>query len=79
MSGKKSFYLELARLGEVLSLIQVLAYHKGTSRSEEGVGGELQRKPESAGSWIEMAEAHPELFRVRVKEGRRKLVALVSG
>jgi hypothetical protein len=43
------------------------------------VGGQLQRKPKSAGSWIELAEAHPELFRVRVKEGRRKLVALVSG
>jgi hypothetical protein len=38
MSGKKSFYLELARLGEVLSLIQVLAYHKGTREAKRGWG-----------------------------------------
>lgn len=78
MSDAKSSYLKPARLGEVLALIQVLAYDRDTSRSEEGLGDELQRKPESAESWVELAESHPELFRVRLQEGRKKRVALVA-
>ncbi|WP_444956757.1 hypothetical protein [Microbulbifer sp. ZKSA002] len=78
MGSKKSDYLKDARLGEVLSLIQVLAYHKYTSRSEEGLGEDLQRKPESAKSWVVLATSHPELFRVRQKVDKKMLVALVS-
>ena len=75
---EKSSYLEPARLGEVLALIQELAYDKDTSRSEEGIGDELQKTPSSAETWIELADYHPELFRVRAKEGRKKRVALVA-
>jgi len=53
------------RLADVLALIQVLALDKHAHRSEDGLKDELQGIPKSAGTWAEIAEQHPEFFRVR--------------
>jgi len=58
-------YLKNHRLGEVIALIQVLAFHRNTSRSESGLKTELKASPQSASSWIQLAKSHPEIFRVR--------------
>lgn len=71
-------YLKEHRLGEVISLIQVLAFHRNTSRSEDGLEGELRRKPLSADSWIEIGKAHPEIFRVRDDDPDEEKVDRVS-
>ena len=78
MSRKLSSYLKHGRLGGVIALIQVLAYHRNTSRSEDGLRKELCYAPVSATSWIEVAKNHPELFRVRLKECGVDRVPLVS-
>ncbi|WP_343572991.1 hypothetical protein [Pseudomonas sp.] len=78
MSSKKSSYLKDGRLGEVIALIQVLAYDKNTSRSEDGLSDELKFKPDSDCSWVALAKNHPELFRVREEEGEVDRVSLVS-
>ncbi|WP_124407746.1 hypothetical protein [Pseudomonas sp. R4-39-08] len=75
---ESSSYLADARLGEVIALIQVLAYDRNTSRSEEGLRVELKAKPESSASWIELGKSHPELFRVREELGKTSRVSLVS-
>lgn len=77
-SSRKSSYLADARLGEVIALIQVLAYDRNTSRSEDGLKDELKGKPDSAISWIELGKSHPELFRVREEAGEISRVSLVS-
>ncbi|MEH0020731.1 MAG: hypothetical protein V6Z89_13810 [Desulfobacter sp.] len=79
----KSKYLREGRLPEVLALIQVLAYDKITNRSEQGLAKELQSKPVSAESWVDLAKQHPEFFRVRQGEdeengGKKDLVSLIS-
>ena len=83
--NKSSSYLSEGRLGEVLALIQVLAYGINTSRSEEGLQDELRKKPDSAESWIELCKSYQELFRVRYendeeeeKEDKKNRVSLVS-
>jgi len=73
-----SSYLAEGRLADVLALIQVLAYDRDTSRSEDGLRDELQRTPLSSPTWIELASQHPEFFRVRNEEGRKKRVALLA-
>ena len=73
-----STYLSEGRLADVLSLIQVLAYDRNTSRSEDGLRDELQRTPRSAPTWIELASQHPEFFRVRKKDDRTERVALLA-
>jgi hypothetical protein len=77
-SNKRSSYLADARLGEVIALIQVLAYDRNTSRSEAGLKDELKGKPDSATSWVDLAKSHPELFRVREESGKISRVSLVS-
>ena len=77
-SDKKSSYLKEGRLGEVLALVQVLAYDRNTSRSESGLTDELKSKPESDSSWVSLAKNHPELFRVREEDGEIDRVSLVS-
>ncbi len=73
-------YMKDQRLGEVIALIQVLAFHRNTSRSESGLIDELKRKPNSATSWIELGKSHPELFRVRDDDDEEVInrVSLVS-
>lgn len=58
-------YLVSGRLPDVLALIQVLALDEKTHRTEEGLRSELQGMPQSAASWTEVAQSHPEFFRVR--------------
>lgn len=71
-------YLAAGRLSDVLALIQVLAYDRDAARSEDGLTKELQRKPMSIGTWIGLAEAHPEFFRVRNEEQRKQRAALIA-
>ena len=79
MGNLKSSYLKDGRLGEVLALIQVLSFDRDTSRSEDGLQDELQGKPSSADSWVDLAQIHPELFRVRLPQaGKVQRVALVA-
>lgn len=63
-------YIIPGRLTDILALIQVLAFQKYRHRSEEGVGQELQGSPRSAKTWTEVAQAHPEFFRVHTDEAR---------
>jgi len=58
-------YADSNRLADVMALIQVLALDKHAHRSEVGLREELQGNPKSAGNWSEIAEQHPEFFRVR--------------
>jgi hypothetical protein len=62
--AKKSPYLAADRLADVLALIQVLALDKDTHRSESGLKDELRGTPRSINTWSELAQAHPEFFRV---------------
>lgn len=85
MKNSNSSYLEEGRLSDVLSLIQVLAFHKYTSRTEEAIKEELKEQPFSANSWITLGKLHPEFFRVRYNEydneddkGNVNRVSLVS-
>lgn len=57
-------YAENGRLADVMALIQVLALCKHAHRSEKGLDEELQGAPNSSRSWLEIAEQHPEFFRV---------------
>jgi hypothetical protein len=75
MSGK-SEYLLPGRLANVLALIQVLAMDEHAHRSEDGLKSELQGLPRSAGTWPEVAQKHPEFFRVKPDgEHRVSLIA----
>ncbi len=62
---KKLPYADSNRLADVMALIQVLSLDKHTHRSEEGLKEELQGKPCSSDTWSEIAEQHPEFFRIR--------------
>ena len=63
-----SKYLRKDRLADVLALIQVLALDEDSYRSEPGLEDELQGKPSSAGSWLEVGKEHPEFFRVNTNK-----------
>lgn len=62
--AKKSPYLAVDRLADILALIQVLALDKDTHRSESGLRDELRGAPRSINTWSRLAQAHPEFFRV---------------
>ncbi len=69
-------YANPDRLADVMALIQVLALHKYRHRSDKGLTDEMQGPPRSASTWKEIAQEHPEFFRVNSEE---KLgVSLVS-
>lgn len=61
----KRRYLQEGRLADVLALIQVLSLDEHAHRSEAGLSDELQGGPATAGSWRQLAQEHPEFFRVR--------------
>lgn len=64
-----------------MALIQVLALAKDTKRSENGLREELQRGPKTTTEWTQIAEQHPEFFRVREDDvGNREAhrVSLIS-
>lgn len=71
-----SKYLKKNRLADVLALIQVLALDQDAHRSETGLDEELQGKPGSANSWLEVGKEHPEFF--RVNSGKPRPISLVS-
>jgi hypothetical protein len=67
LSTKVATYRDTSRLADVMALIQVLARTPRDSiRSEQGLTEALQGKPRSKGAvgWIDVAQAHPEFFRV---------------
>jgi hypothetical protein len=76
MKTMQSQYLRPGRLADVLALLQVLAMDEHAHRSDSGLTGELQGPPRSASSWTELAQSHPEFFRVRPEgEHRVSLIA----
>ena len=64
----QSEYHNPERLADVMALIQVLSLAKGTKRSEQGLHDDLQRTPLSAGEWTQIAQEHPEFFRLRAED-----------
>ncbi len=75
-SGRQGSYVSAGRLADVLAMIQVLALDEHSHRSESGLAGELQGPARSAGTWSEVAERHPEFFRVKpTGENRISLIA----
>lgn len=78
MANKKTRYLIDGRLPDVLALIQVLALSPKTRRSEDGLNTELQGKPTSADSWIEIGSQHREFFRVKPTGPKRAHVSLIA-
>lgn len=70
-------YLKSGRLGDVLTLIQVLAYGPSSRRTDDGLRTELKSGPQSADSWISLAAQHSEFFRVR-SDIEKPIVSLVS-
>ena len=61
---KRNLYLKPNRLADVLALLQVLALDKNAHRSEKGLLNDLKVKPKSSTTWQEVAQEHPEFFRV---------------
>jgi hypothetical protein len=71
-------YLQNGRLADVLALIQVLAYDRSAYRTESGLDEELQRKPQTGGTWMDLAGEHPEFFRVRRNPEKEPRAAILS-
>ena len=69
-------YTKPNRLADVLALIQVLALAKYRHRSDKGLTDTMQVAPRSASSWKEIAQQHPEFF--RVNEAEHLGISLVS-
>jgi hypothetical protein len=59
-----------------LALIQVLALAKYRHRSDKGLTDEIQGASRSGSSWKEIAQQHPEFF--RVNEAERLGISLIS-
>lgn len=74
----KSPYAIDGRLQDVLALIQVLAYSPKASRTEQGLLLELKRSPAEESSWMELAKAHPEFFRVIEVQDRKTHMSLIA-
>ena len=72
----KEKYTKKHRLEDVLALIQVLALHEHSHRSNSGLEGELPQKPRSANSWLELAKDHQEFF--RVSENKTHSISLIA-
>lgn len=72
---RPSSYLADGRLADVLALIQVLALDEHAHRDDGALLNELQGAPRSAESWSQVAERHPEFFRVASSEHGVSLIA----
>ncbi len=70
-SRREREYAQPERLADVMALIQVLALDRDTHRSEAGLQDELQGNPQTAKSWTDLANLHPEFFRVKTEGTRR--------
>lgn len=75
---QEATYLQRGRLGDVLALIQVLAFDRDTYRSESGLFDEFQRPPLTGNTWVALAREHPEFFRVRNNPEKEPRVALFA-
>lgn len=64
----KEKYTIKHRLEDILALIQLLALHEHSHRSNSGIESELPQKPRSAESWLKLAKDHQEFFRVVEKK-----------
>ena len=71
-------YMRDGRLADVLALIQVLAYDRSAYRTEDGLFEELQRQPQTGGTWVDLAREHPEFFRIRIDPDRKPRVAILA-
>lgn len=69
-------YTKVGRLSDVLALIQVLGLDPYTHRSEKRLLTELQGKPVSASTWMDVASEHPEFF--RVSESAENPISLIA-
>lgn len=69
-------YANSNRLADVLALIQVLALDEYRHRSDKGLTDEMQGPPRSGSSWKEIAQQHPEFF--RVSDTERLGVSLIA-
>jgi hypothetical protein len=69
-------YANPNRLADVLALIQVLALDEYRHRSDKGLTDEMQGPPRSGSSWKEIAQQHPEFF--RVSDTERLGVSLIA-
>jgi|SRR5215831_11211548 len=85
MKSRGIGYRDPNRLADVMALIQVLARGQKAYKSEQGLLAELQGFPKpkpsnSKLSWIQLAQQHPEFFRVRGPHGEFKedSVSLIS-
>jgi hypothetical protein len=57
-------YTNPNRLADVMALLQVLALHSYRHRSDKGLKDTMRGSPSSASTWQEIAQQHPEFFRV---------------
>src|SRR4051794_39418226 len=62
--NRSQAYLDEGRLEDVLMLIQILGLAPEVTRSEDALRNVLLTKPQSAESWMAIAEVHSEFFRV---------------
>ena len=74
--SKELPYTKPNRLADVLALIQVLALAKYRHRSDNGLTNTMQGAPRSGSSWKEIAQQHPEFF--RVDDADQFAISLVS-
>lgn len=70
-------YTHPERLSDVMDLIQVLARHGYRERSNKGITENLQGTPKSAKTWQDIAEQHPEFFRLKEDKDKRLRIALI--
>ena len=69
LSSTNRPYLKADRLADVIALIQILALHGYRHRTEGGISKDAaQPGPRSAKEWKDIAQEHPEFFRVDAEE-----------
>lgn len=75
---KNRFYLKHnSRLADVLAMIQILAFYEAVAPTEKGMIDKAKGPPRSAKKWEDVAEQHPEFFRLSpgTKEKSISLIA----
>ncbi|NED66171.1 hypothetical protein G3I15_35115 [Streptomyces sp. SID10244] len=76
---RRARYIKDNRLPDVLALIQALGQATKARRTERGLAKELQGKPRSSSSWLQVGREHNEFFRVREEGPENKAhISLIS-
>jgi hypothetical protein len=79
---KPTSYANPKRLADVMALIQVLALKdKDSIRSVDGLLIDLGKQPDSGLDWTQIAEEHPEFFRVlrfTVRDNSKLSISLLA-